>query len=232
MAVTDLPTASAAPPSALPWVAPFAVFLLWMLVWPYVSLGDMRTELLRLGVLAVVLLTVSRGIVASLRVTRWLSSLAVGLLAAGLWLLPGILWPGYREQSLFQNGITGETVSTLPDSWLASPLLLSLRVARAALLVPLVEEIFWRGFLPRWVLRNNWDAVPMGSYNTLAFVATALLFAAQHGPYWDVALLCGLIFNWYMWTTRSLGDLVLAHVATNAALAAYAVATRQYVFWM
>jgi CAAX prenyl protease-like protein len=123
-------------------------------------------------------------------------------------------------------------VSTVPDSWLANPLLLSLRIVRAALLVPLVEEIFWRGFLPRWVIRNSWDSVPMGSYNTLAFVATAVLFASQHGPYWDVALMCGLAFNWFMASTRSLGNLVLAHIATNAALSAYAVVTRQYVFWM
>jgi membrane protease YdiL (CAAX protease family) len=72
----------------------------------------------------------------------------------------------------------------------------------------------------------------MGTYNTLAFVGTAVLFASEHGPYWDVGLMCGLIYNWYMYKTKSLGDLVLVHAVTNAALSAFVVVTRQYAFWM
>jgi membrane protease YdiL (CAAX protease family) len=86
--------------------------------------------------------------------------------------------------------------------------------------------------LPRWIVDNNWDRVPMGTYNTLAFVGTALLFASEHGPFWDVGLLCGLVYNWYMWKTKSLGDLVLVHVTSNAALSAMVLITNRYSFWM
>ena len=84
----------------------------------------------------------------------------------------------------------------------------------------------------RWIVDNNWDRVPMGPYNTLAFVGTALLFASEHGPFWDVGLLCGLVYNWYMWKTKSLGDLVLVHVTSNAALSAMVLITNRYSFWM
>jgi CAAX prenyl protease-like protein len=123
-------------------------------------------------------------------------------------------------------------VSSIPAEWLSNPLVLSLRITRAALLVPLLEELFWRGFLPRWVVNNDWERVPMGTYNTLAFVGTAVLFASEHGPYWDVGLMCGLVYNWYMYKTKSLGDLVLVHAVTNAALSAFVVVTHQYAFWM
>jgi hypothetical protein len=218
--------------SALPWIAPFAAFMLWMAVGPFVNIEQPWDEVVRLGVLAIVLLSVSRKVVLSLRVRRWIPSILIGLLVFVLWVLPEQLWPGYRAHWLFQNAITGETVRSIPDWWLSDPLLLSLRITRAALLVPLLEELFWRGYLPRWMLNDDWERVPMGTYNTFAFVGTALLFASEHGPYWDVGLMCGLIYNWYMYKTRSLGDLVLAHAVTNAALSAFVVMTRQYAFWM
>jgi uncharacterized protein len=232
MPVTELPEVPTARSSALPWIAPFAVFMLWMALWPFVEVAQPWEEVLRLGVLALVLLTVSRKVVFSLRVTRFIPSVVIGLGVFVLWILPEEIWPGYRSHWLFQNAITGETVSSIPEAWLSDPVMLAMRITRAALLVPLLEEIFWRGFLPRWVISNNWERVPMGSYNTLAFVGTALLFASEHGPYWDVGLMCGIVYNWYMWKTKSLGDLVLAHAVTNGALSAFVVVTRQYAFWM
>lgn len=232
MPVTELPEPTAARPSALPWVAPFAVFMVWMAVWPFIELAQPWEEVLRLGVLALVLLTVSRSVVFSLRVSHFVPSVLLGLAVFALWVLPEQLWPGYRSHWLFQNAITGETVSTIPDAWLSDPTMLALRITRAALLVPLLEEIFWRGFLPRWVVSNDWSRVPMGTYNTLAFVGTALLFASEHGPYWDVGLMCGIVYNWYMAKTRSLGDLVLVHAVTNGALSVFVLMTKQYAFWM
>jgi membrane protease YdiL (CAAX protease family) len=47
-----------------------------------------------------------------------------------------------------------------------------------------------------------------------------------------VGLLCGIIYNWWMMRTRSLGDLVLVHAVTNLALSLYVIATRHWLFWM
>jgi membrane protease YdiL (CAAX protease family) len=59
-----------------------------------------------------------------------------------------------------------------------------------------------------------------------------VLFAAEHGPYWEVGLLCGVIYNWWMWRTRSLGDLILVHAVTNLALSLFVIATQRWTFWM
>ena len=58
--------------------------------------------------------------------------------------------------------------------------MLALRSARAALLVPVIEELFWRGWLPRVVQDADFRRVPLGRYTPLAFWATALLFASEH----------------------------------------------------
>jgi CAAX prenyl protease-like protein len=121
---------------------------------------------------------------------------------------------------------------SVPPAELADPLVLTLRFARAALLVPVVEELFWRDWLPRWLANPSWQDIPPGHYTRLGFIGTAVLFAAEHGPFWEVGLLCGLVYNAWMWRTRSLGDLILVHAVTNAALGAVVLRTGRYEFWM
>jgi CAAX prenyl protease-like protein len=132
---------------------------------------------------------------------------------------------------LFQNSITGHVSTSIPPSTL-TPVMIVLRTARAALLVPVLEELFWRGWLPRWIQSSRFDRIPLGQYTPLAFWATAVLFAAEHGPFWEVGLLTGIIYNWWMRRTRSLGDLMLVHAVTNLSLSLFVVATRQWAFWM
>jgi hypothetical protein len=144
---------------------------------------------------------------------------------------PEALFPAWRSHWLFRNPITGELKTSIPPAEL-TPIMLVLRTARAALLVPVIEELFWRGWLPRWLQDTRFDRVPLGRYTPFAFWATALLFGAEHGPYWEVGLLCGVAYNWWMRRTRSLGDLVLAHAVTNAALSAYVILGERWHFWM
>lgn len=204
----------------------------WVALGPSLPLPQPWESLARVAVLVLVLLTVSREVVLQLRIRHALGSVGLGLAVFVLWVAPDQLFDGYRNSPLLQNDITGRISTSIPVEQLQQPLVLLLRVLRAALLVPIIEELFWRGFLPRWLASNDWRRVPLGQYNALAFVGTAVLFASEHGPYWDVGLLCGLVYNWYMWKTKSLGDLVLVHAVTNGALSVFVVVTKQYGYWM
>jgi hypothetical protein len=57
------------------------------------------------------------------------------------------------------------------------------------------------------------------------------LFASEHGPYWDVGLIAGILYNLWMIRTRSIADCILAHAVTNAALSLYVIATGQWQYW-
>ena len=96
----------------------------------------------------------------------------------------------------------------------------------------MLEELFWRGWLPRWLQDTDVDRVPLGRYTPFAFWATAVLFGAEHGPFWEVGLVAGVIYNWWMRRTRSLGDLVVAHAVTNFVLSLYVIGTGEWMFWM
>ncbi|MEJ7606852.1 MAG: CAAX prenyl protease-related protein [Bryobacteraceae bacterium] len=98
--------------------------------------------------------------------------------------------------------------------------------------MPIIEELFWRGWLMRWLIKPNFRMVPLGAFTASSLLITALLFASEHGPYWDVGLLAGLLYNWWMIRTRSLGDCVLSHAVTNACLSAYVIGTGNWQYWM
>ena len=213
------------------YVLPFAVFLVFVEFQKY-SLIDAAVEYpLRVAVLSAVLLLFSRHVI-DLRSVQRLESVIVGLGVFVIWIGPDILFPAYRQHWLFQNALTGRLVSPLPESVLTSPLVLWSRIIRAVLLVPIIEELFWRAWLMRWLISPKFQHVPLGAYNRMAFWTTALLFASEHGPYWDVGLVAGIVYNWWMVRTRSLGDCILAHAVTNACLCGYIVATRHWEYWL
>lgn len=229
------PTSLAARWPALPWVAPFAVFMLCLASLPALAVPEPWQGALRLGIPALVLLAVSRPQLAALRVTRPVASTLLGVAVFVLWVLPDQVVPGWREHWLFSNALTGGTgaagAAGASDAILRDPLQVTMRVARAALLVPVVEELFWRGWLPRWLVRSDWQGVAPGTFTPMAFLLSAALFASEHGPYWEVGLACGLLYNAWMARTRSLGDLILVHAVTNGALAAFVMATGQVAYW-
>ena len=236
---TPAPSTEPAPPNGLvarhPWlgyVAPFAVFMLLLVLADAVPIAQPWESVLRVGIIVATLWFFSRHLVRALRTPHWIGSVVLGVGVFVVWVGPDLLVPGWRDSALFQNSITGRVKVSIPEAELANPLVLWLRVMRAVLLVPILEELFWRGWLPRWLKNQDFTKVPLGTYTTFAFVVTAILFASEHGPYWEVGLLAGLAYNWWMWRTRSLGDLVLAHAVTNGCLSAYVWATRSWQYWM
>ncbi len=216
---------------AVPYVFPFALFLFFLGLQSIVSIPETLDFPIRLTVLAAALWFLSRKVI-DFHVSRPLTTVGIGLLVFLIWIGPDTLFPGYRQHWLFQNAITGSVRTTLSSNALGNPLVLCLRVVRAALFVPIIEELFWRGWLMRWLINPDFQKVPLGSYTAQAFWISAFLFAAEHGPYWEVGLLAGVVYNWWMVRTRSLGDLILAHAVTNGALASYVLVTKHWEFWL
>jgi uncharacterized protein len=216
--------------NSVSWFGPFAVFLAWLAIDSMLPLANPLKEVVRDLVLLGSLVVFARQVIPR-SAPRWLASVALGLAVCALWIAPDLVFPGWRGSSVFQNAVTGHLKTSIPPSEL-TPLMLVLRTMRAALLVPLIEELFWRGWLPRWLQDTKFANIPLGTYTPFAFWATALLFGAEHGPFWEVGLACGAIYNWWMRRTRSLGDLVLTHATTNLALSLYVILSGRWVYWM
>jgi hypothetical protein len=198
------------------------------LILPMPALAD---QSLRLAVMAAVLYFVARPAL-DFHVKQWGASLLIGVAIFALWIAPDLMFPSYRHSFLFDNAVTGAARSSMPEAARHDIPVLWLRSLRAVIVVPIVEELFWRGWLMRWMILPDFERVPLGAYSAVSFWTVAILFASEHGAYWDVGLAAGIVFNWWMIRSKSLGDLMLAHAVANACLSGYVIAAGKWEYWL
>jgi uncharacterized protein len=104
------------------------------------------------------------------------------------------------------------------------------RMLGLVVLVPLIEELFWRSFLLRWLIDQDFPRVPIGRVTPVAAVVTSVLFALAH-PEWLPAFLTGLLWAWLLHQTKSLSACVVSHVVANLALGVYVIASGHWKYW-
>jgi CAAX prenyl protease-like protein len=216
--------------TTLAYIAPFCVYVASMGLERLSGIGGGWAYALRCSLTLAAILIFSRRTV-SLTARNPISSAAAGLLVFILWVAPDQLW-NIRHHWPFESAFTGAAVSSIPIDLRRNAAFLILRAGGSALLVPIIEELFWRAWLMRWLISGHIESVPLGTYGRLAFWVTAALFAAEHGPYWEVGLVAGIVYNWWMIRTRSLGDCILAHAVTNLALGLFVIGSGQWQYWL
>lgn len=214
---------------SVPYVLPFAAFFLFLMLEGKLGLPPESEYPLRVVLLAAILWFFSREVI-SFHAPHWAASAAVGVLVFVIWIAPDLALPGYRQHWLFNNAIVGTAPEPAQGYASLPPLALSFRVIRAVVIVPIVEELFWRAWLMRWLIKPDFQSLPLGTFAPQAFAIGAVLFAAEHGSFWLVGLVAGILYNWWMVRTKSLGDCILAHAVTNGCLCAYVIATGKWEY--
>lgn len=216
--------------ATLGYCAPFLAFVASMAMEHFLFPNSQALYPIRFAIVLGAILLFSRPYL-KLTPSAPLASIAIGVAVFVIWILPDSLFH-YRHHWLFENSVTGAAASSIDPGLKLSPLFLAFRIAGSALLVPIVEELFWRGWLMRWLIDPHFEKVPLGQYAPTAFWIVAILFASEHGPYWEVGLIAGVIYNWWLVHTHNLADTILAHAVTNAALAVWVLTTSQWQYWM
>ncbi len=164
-----------------------------------------------------------------------------GLVGIAIWVLPGFLFEkfGMSAGLLQYLGFVSRRGEFPP--FLASPdqavwywLTVSLRFVRLVIAVPLAEEIFWRGFLMRFVVDPDGDywKVPFGTFHRRSLVVVTALFVLVHAPEdYFAAAVFGLLMYAVAVRTRSLLACVVMHGVANLVLGIYVLATQQWGYW-
>ena len=93
-----------------------------------------------------------------------------------------------------------------------------------------VEEIFWRGFLYRWMQKRDFLSVDPGALDLTMLLAVSVIFGFEHDR-WFVGIIAGLAYGWLYVKTKDLWSAILAHVVTNLLLGSTVLVTGQYGFW-
>jgi uncharacterized protein len=151
--------------------------------------------------------------------------LVVALVVFGLWISPQALL-GFAPRL---DGFNPEIFSSQPAAYWT---MIVFRFLRLVVVVPLVEEIFWRGFLLRYFINEKFYAVPIGAFSWLSFAVVTIGFGFAHSRAdWIAALITGALYNCVAYRTKSLASCVLAHAITNLLLGLWIMKTRQWGFW-
>jgi CAAX prenyl protease-like protein len=158
-----------------------------------------------------------------------LTNVPATLLSCGIGVLVFVLWIK-MEWTLGAAGVPqGFNPALLPGKGAQISMTL-FRIAGAVLVVPLMEELFWRSFLIRYIIDKNFDTVDIGTFTWASFLLTVVFFGLEHNFIY-AGIMAGIFFNVVLYRTRSIAQCVLSHAVTNLALAIYVVSTGKWQFW-
>ncbi len=140
-----------------------------------------------------------------------------------------ILWINMDWRIGTIGNTQGFNPNLLPGSFTQTILAIS-RIFGAVLVVPVMEELFWRSFLIRYIINQDFEKVPLGKFTWSSFVITTVLFGFEHN-FFLAGIMAGIAYNLLFYYTKSLSQCVLAHAVTNLALGLYVLCTGKWYFW-
>lgn len=149
-------------------------------------------------------------------------AVVVGLVVFALWVQLDAPW-------MQLGSATASFVPLDAEGRLIWPLV-ALRLAGAALVVPVMEELFWRSFLMRWVQHPGFERVDPQTVGLRALVMSTFVFTLAH-TLWLAAVVAGLAYAWLYRRTGKLWTAVIAHAVTNGMLGVWVIATGRWEFW-
>jgi exosortase E/protease (VPEID-CTERM system) len=145
----------------------------------------------------------------------------VGLVAFGCWALGA----HFLTQPTAMPAQLAALSPPLRDSWLA------VRAGSSVVIVPLAEELAYRGFLLRRLLSADFEAVRFQSVAPWALLVSAVVFGVGHGSLWLPGIAAGVLYGAVLIRTGSMGEAMVAHAATNGLVAIWVLVGNQWQLW-
>lgn len=167
-------------------------------------------------------------------------AVTLGIVGTLFWLLPGWVYQhwsmpdGWWKHLGFADRSSGYQTDGLPGGQLVAGTVIAFRFMRLVVLVPFVEEILWRGFLMRFLVRPEGDyrSVPFGTFHWPSLFWVTLLFVLVHQPPdYAGAVVFGLLMYAVAVRTKSLAACIVMHAVANALLGTYVLYSQQWGYW-
>ena len=224
------PLASVRPSPAAARIAPFALFIALLALESLLGerAGDLRWLTVARPVLVAGLLVYfwrhyeelhERPRVAG---SDWVVAIVLGLAVFAAWLA--------FDEGWATLGPPGRGFSPLDREGRVDPVLALLRFAGFALVVPVMEELFWRSYLLRRIASQDFLRIAPRAAGIGAFALSSALFATEHSL-WFAGLLAGAAYNACYMRSGNLWLPIISHVTTNATLALWILATQNWRYW-
>lgn len=104
------------------------------------------------------------------------------------------------------------------------------RLIGTVVVVPIVEELAFRGYLQRRLVAADFWEVPPGHWSWPAVLGSAMAFGLLHGA-WVAGIFAGIAFSYAMHLRGRLADAVIAHGVANLLLSVWVLGFGRWDLW-
>jgi CAAX prenyl protease-like protein len=205
----------------VPYVVPFLLFAIFTYAGPLFNISRVLIYPIKTVIIAISLAYFWHTYKEEIRFSfSWLAVIA-GVVVFFIWVLPEGIYPqiGYSEFNPYEH-VSGYGVYFV----------VAFRMIGATLVVPLMEELFWRSFALRFAIKSDFKSVPLGQFSWFSFIFISLLFGFEHHR-WLVGIIAGMVYTCLLYRSKNLFDPILSHAVTNFLLGVYVLSTHQWSFW-
>ena len=205
----------------IPYVAPFAIFGVCIYLGPLFNIPQGILYPIKTVLIAAILIYFWNVYKQEIKFSfSWLAVIS-GVFVFFIWVLPEGLYPqiGHSEFNPYKQA-----------SGYGIYFVITFRLIGATLVVPLMEELFWRSFALRFAIKSDFKSVPLGQFSWFPFIFISILFGFEHHR-WLVGIFAGMIYSGLLYRSKNLFDPILSHAITNFLLGIYVVSTHHWSFW-
>ncbi len=184
------------------------------------------------------LIFLMRPLVAEMKWALSWEAILVGVFVFAIWVGLDGFYPSLNE--LLQKIGMGSSKTSTTTFWNPNQqfgensglalLFVATRILGSSIIVPPLEEVFYRSFLYRWIVRPDFQSVALNEFVPKAFFIVALMFGLSHVE-WLPGILCALSYQWLVLRKNRLGDAMTAHAITNFLLGIWVVSRNAWKFW-
>ena len=209
--------------TAAPYVLPFALFAVLTYLTGIIGLNPAAGYTLKTVLVAACLIYFRDAYRSEIRFRIRPLDIAAGILVF-------LVWVGLEGFYPLLGSPAGFDPYAASGGPAAATGAIAIRLLGAALVVPIMEELFWRSFAMRFLIDSNFLSVALGRFTWFSFLTVSLAFGLEHHR-WLPGIIAGLVYAGLLYRSKNLFSPILAHGVTNLLLGLYILATQSWHFW-
>lgn len=206
-----------------PYVVPFGLFAFLTYALPLTKMPDIYLYPAKSVIILAVLLFFFKNLKKEIKFNFDLTAIGAGIAVFFIWIGLEGFYPLLGNDDSYNPF---ELVSSEASLYVV----IFFRFFGACLIVPVIEELFWRSFALRFLIDADIKKVPFGSFSWFSFICVSVAFGFEHFR-WLPGIIAGIVYALVYYRTKNLFSPIVSHAVTNLLLGIYVFYSGAWEFW-